>query len=639
MAPASQPGRGKIAPLNSAPVSRRPLRRVDAFGAGLVGLRSWLAPAGTFILALAVYLATAPSGLTWAHDSADGGDLIAAAMVAGVPHPTGYPTFTLLARLVTLVPFGSPAWRTTVLSAVSGALAAALVAAMVAIGPESAQSTAWRRATPDPRMLDGRHGALLGVRPSRESRLRPETTTSSVPSRFWLAGVLIPLSAGLMLAFAPMLWGQSTVTEVYALHAAFTAAILWGLLRWHRSCQLRWVTLSGLLLGLSLGNHLTTLWLLPIVLTFLFVGCDAHLPNSTRTRSDPVKLAPGRETSLGHEESTGWSRYTPVILGLTTVVGLSVYAYLPLAASGKPAVNWGDPSTLQGFWWIVSGQLYRSFVFAVPLPDVAARLQAWAGLLWRDFQPWGLVLALLGMTWLARRRLSLVVAALLTLTLGLAWAVTYDTTDSYLALLPGWVIVAVAAGVGLRSIVRNHLLGGKVDRVRQPLAVVIAGLLIVFPVARHWQDLDKSGDRQAEWFLSHVLDSVAPDALVVTAGDRATFGLWYARYGLERRPDIIPVSRDLWGLGSYRATIKETHPELPLAEPAADFSAFLRQVAQDRPIYLAQATGGASSPATLSGPESPAVDRQAIFEPVPYAGVEVASDWGLWEVRFTNSGD
>ncbi|MBW2474999.1 MAG: DUF2723 domain-containing protein, partial [Deltaproteobacteria bacterium] len=44
----------------------------------------------------------------------------------GVPHPPGYPTYTLLGWLFTRLPFGSIAWRVNLLSSVSTAAAAAL---------------------------------------------------------------------------------------------------------------------------------------------------------------------------------------------------------------------------------------------------------------------------------------------------------------------------------------------------------------------------------------------------------------------------------------------------------------------------------------------------------------------------------
>ena len=93
----------------------------------------WLAPGLVFGLALAVYGLTAPPGLTWANASADGGDLITAALTLGVPHPSGYPTWTLLAALFSRLPLGTAAWRVTLLSMVSAAAAGALVAAGLGI--------------------------------------------------------------------------------------------------------------------------------------------------------------------------------------------------------------------------------------------------------------------------------------------------------------------------------------------------------------------------------------------------------------------------------------------------------------------------------------------------------------------------
>ena len=43
----------------------------------------------------ALYALTMPPGLTWAYDSADGGDFLAAIATRGVPHPSGYPTYLL----------------------------------------------------------------------------------------------------------------------------------------------------------------------------------------------------------------------------------------------------------------------------------------------------------------------------------------------------------------------------------------------------------------------------------------------------------------------------------------------------------------------------------------------------------------
>jgi len=137
-----------------------------------IGDKLW-SPA-VFLAAAAVYGLTLPRTLTWQHDSADGGDLIAAAATLSVPHPSGYPTYILLARLFLLaLPLGEPAFRVHWLSALSAAGSASLLALLV---------------------LDS----------------RSDDATRRWPTRVASA------AAGLALAYSPLFWSQATVAEVYA---------------------------------------------------------------------------------------------------------------------------------------------------------------------------------------------------------------------------------------------------------------------------------------------------------------------------------------------------------------------------------------------------------------------------------------
>jgi hypothetical protein len=519
--------------------------------------RRWWVPAAVFAIALGVYLATLPAGLTWANDSADGGDLIAAALVTGVAHPTGYPTFTLLARLATVLPWGTPAWRVALLSACCGALTATFVTATVlALGRPAAEGG--QLSIPVPALQPG-----------------------------W-AGPAPAVAVGLMLAFSPLLWGQSTVAEVYALLACLAAALSWAVVRWQQSGSPTWAAALGLLSGLALGNHLTILALAPMVAVVLL-------------------QERGRRRAL-------------VTFVLALAAGLLVTLYLPLAASTSPPVNWGDPQTLDGFLWLVSGQLYRPFVFAAGWPDVLARLQAWVGLVWQNFLPWGVALALAGLLLLAERRRTLAVATLASLALGLIWSLAYDTTDSYLALLPGWVLIAIWIGVGLQAAAHRWAGAGAWG---SALILALCGALILVPLVRYWPAQDLSQDRQAEDFMAAVLATAEPAALVVTAGDRATFSLWYGRYGLGRRPDLAPVSRDLWGLESYRRTVGHTHPDLAGPQPPADWPTFLATAALQHPIYFAEAPG--------SGPP-PTLANLGLLPDAPYR-LDTTPVAGLWRLQ------
>ncbi|MBE9508758.1 MAG: DUF2723 domain-containing protein, partial [Chloroflexi bacterium] len=86
---------------------------------------------GVVALLLVVYLLTLPPTLTWAHHGADGGDLVTAVARGSIPHPPGFPTYLLLGELFIRLPWGDPAWRLNLMSAVLAVGAVGLTAAAI----------------------------------------------------------------------------------------------------------------------------------------------------------------------------------------------------------------------------------------------------------------------------------------------------------------------------------------------------------------------------------------------------------------------------------------------------------------------------------------------------------------------------
>lgn len=91
----------------------------------------WLSFGITTVLALTVYLGTLAPNVTLGFS----GILSVGAMYAGVPHPPGYPLWTLYAWVFTeLLPFSNIAWRAAVASAVAAALACGFISLFVSRG-------------------------------------------------------------------------------------------------------------------------------------------------------------------------------------------------------------------------------------------------------------------------------------------------------------------------------------------------------------------------------------------------------------------------------------------------------------------------------------------------------------------------
>jgi len=183
---------------------------------------SSLWPLTLISLLAVVYGLTIAPGLTWANQGDDGGDLITAAATLGVAHPTGYPTYLLLARLFQLLPIGNLAFRTNLLSAASAI------------------------------------GATLGVRAIILELFSTEAKTFPPQAAAWLGALAFGLSS--------LLWSQAIIAEVYALHALGLTLVLLATLRLTRqAAYTRHSVDRGLAfaVGLALGNHLTTLLALP----------------------------------------------------------------------------------------------------------------------------------------------------------------------------------------------------------------------------------------------------------------------------------------------------------------------------------------------------------------------------------------
>lgn len=465
-----------------------------------------------FLAPLAVYVATLPPGLTWAHDGADGGDLIAAARTLGVPHPPGYPLYTLLARLFLLVGWGTPAHRVALLSAAAGAGASWALFRLCA--------------------------ALVG------------------PSRWPLA-----LSAALLWAFAPIPWGQAVIAEVYALSALLAVGFLAAMLHWRNTgSKVAWRA-AWLLFGLGMAHHLlTAACLVP-------AGVWAW---QQRRRTD--------RRSWG--EAAG-----------LTALGLCFYAYLPLRAAASPAVNWGDPRTLSRFWWVVSAAPYRQYVFGLPPAEWPSRVGAWAALLLSQFKVWGAALGLWGAMALHERDKAaswglLGLFAVITL-----YAIGYDTTDSYVYLLPALAVFAAWIAAALAD------LGERIRARRKGLTwaaqVGIVAALVALPalsLAMNWAACDLRGDREAQEYVDASLAALPADAVVLADGDRQTFALWYARWALDGAFHGEVISAGLLPFDWYRAQVRGRNPDLVLPDAALPPDEALARFVGDnlgrRPIFV-----------------------------------------------------
>lgn len=363
------------------------------------------------------------------------------------------------------------------------------------------------------------------------------------------------LTGALTLAFAPLFWSLAVVAEVYTLNTAFIALIWYGSLGLSPRNE-RWLLpLLALGFGLGLGNHLTLLLILP-GLPFLI--------------------------------TVQW-RWSLALATLAAfLAGLSVYGILLLRAAALPPVNWGQATTWPNFRWLVSAELYRGYLFSLPLALIPPRLVALGQIGVGSVMGWGLLLGLAGLHWLVHHHRRLVYGLLLPGLIMAGYAVLYNTADSAVYLLPVLMILALFLGWGLYD-AAVHLASSPLSQAGLVLSAFIFIPLLSLLLNFSGQDL--SHDYEALEFAQANLERVQPQAIIITNDDYRTFALWYGRYALAMRPDVAIVNSNLLPYSWYQAVLQQTHPHVTVSDPGGrplvSLAGFVEANAAASPLYFA----------------------------------------------------
>jgi hypothetical protein len=436
---------------------------------GALGRRRATSDVALFVGGLALYLKTL-SPTVYTFDSAE---LAAGAYSLGIVHSTGYPLYLLLVKAFMLVvPWGDMAYRANLFSALCAALTLAVLGRAM-------------------RWLSGSAGAALA-------------------------------SAGLFGVSFPF-WSQAVAAEVYPLHTLFVAGMLWLLLAWRASGRPRHFVLLWLAFGLSLGNHMSTLLLLPGLAFFVW-------------------------------REGGGRRLSPGVWALAVgVAGLGplTYLYLPLRYTAGPSLNYAatigvDLGTADGVAWMVRGAMFADLMFGyrrAERPGEAFRLGA---LLGRAFRGAGPALATLGLVEQWRRDRTAAGALALMGGATVVFYVNYRVPDKNTMFLVPLLVTSVWMAVGIERVLVWAGRGGA-RLPRRAVALSAAALVAVLALA-NYPRVDLSGNYNVRRYAEAVLAEVGPEAFIVGGWSRIT-PLAYLQVVEGRRPDVELFDWGLYGLG------------------------------------------------------------------------------------------
>lgn len=433
----------------------------------LFDLRTILA----FALPFMVYVSTLAPTIY----NLDSAELTTAAATGGIIRATGYPLYLLLGRVWSWLPLGDVGYRMNLFSAFNGALTIALIAQIL---------------------------------------------------RRWRVGFWATLGALGLLAASTFFWALSLIAEVYTLHTALMAGLILALLAWQENPSPRKLGVIGLLTGLSMGNHVATVLLIPGAVWFL-------LTTHFRRVLSPRSLLWGIGGAL---------------------LGFSVYFYLSWQYGTSPAFNYAGyydaagvfhPRNLQtaaGLWWLITGRSFAGQMFAYRGADLWLETVNFGIHLWRAFLALGIGPGLLGLVVLLRRNWRLGGMLVLMFVISAFFYIDYRVIDKETMFLPTYVIWTLWLGIGYQSLLdwlkQSHHRWGEATL----KALMVGGVL--FAVLWNWRLVDQSGDWSARQRSEAIFQLAEPNALV--------FGWWGTAPALEylqlvegQRPDVQVVNRFL----------------------------------------------------------------------------------------------
>ncbi|MEW6212054.1 MAG: DUF2723 domain-containing protein [Acidobacteriota bacterium] len=481
-----------------------------------------------FIASLILYALTLAPAVTLV----DSGELISASSELGVAHPPGFPLYTLLAHLATLVPAGNIAERVNFASTLFAALASAMMTLVVFEAMLCASLLPRLRRKEEKK----KHKKKAGKKESK-----PTLLFEGLPSATLLAP---PLMAGLLLAFSRTLWGYATIAEVYTLNTLMILAVFFFALRWRRKRiesilngdqrnEDRLMMIAALCFGLALGVHHVTVGLMLPALAVLVYSTEglAFFKSKRLLRSS-----------------------------LFALTGLLIYAYLPLAASRERAMNWGDPDTMEKMWWHVTGRQYQEFI-SFSLETMAGQFKEFLLFAGREFGsfwlPAALVLAAAGLVALFRSDRSALWFLALVILADLGYALNYDIAedkDAYY--LPVFLALAFAAAFGALWFVR--VVRASFTKAAAAMLVVIPAIALVF----NYSFNDRSRYHIAEDYVSNILSAVDEGGMVLTLDWQVYSPMFYFLEIEHRRPDVVAIDVNQLRRPWYFDYLKRAYPEM-----------------------------------------------------------------------------
>ena len=470
----------------------------------------------------------------------DSGELATVQATLGIAHPTGYPLFTILGHLFSLIPLGfSKIYQLNLLAAIWCSLGAGVFVYTVKLVLDNISSFKSKKDLPQKKNKKNVKGKKV---PAASANI-------SLPENIkYLSAVF----AGLILVFSQTYWFQSTSVEVYSLHIFLINLIILFLIKAYlfdktpagKIIKKRWLVFAAIL-ALGFTNHMTTILILPGI-AYLYFEKNKFNAGSIKTILIMLLI------------------FFPVLI--------LFYSYLPLRAAQDPVLNWGNPVNFENFFRHVSGKQYQVWLFS---STAAAKKQFsyFINSLPEEFNI-SLIICILGIIVSFFTARKFFIFTLITFLSTVAYSINYDIVDITSYFLLAFISLSFFAAFGIVQIL-SFLSHGK-------FSLIIPSLLILLFIGLEFYDnyneVDQSDVYTFEDYSKDLINSTSENSVIFTyQWDYLVSESEYFRYVEGFRKDVAVIDKELMRRSWYYNQLERNYPSV-LKDLKEDVNGFISAV-------------------------------------------------------------
>jgi hypothetical protein len=455
----------------------------------------------------------------------DSGELAAVQATLGIAHPTGYPLFTIIGYIFSLIPLPfTKIYQLNLLAAVfcSAGIAVFVYAAKLLLDNLNLLSHA--KVNIEKKKRDKKKTRNSDKKKGGEETVLTETVK-----------YIIAISGGLILAFSETYWLQSTSVEVYSLHIflmniiiLFAVKAFLHIDKGTDKTNLKYWLIFSAFLALGFANHMTTLLIIPGV-AFLF------LAKFKFSKAGIINIL--------------------IMVAVFFPILVLIYSYLPVRAAQNPILNWGNPTDFEKLIRHITGKQYQVWLFA---SSAAAKKQL---IHFVETMPGqfsiSLLLSFVGLFASFFYARKIFVFLVITFLFTVFYSINYEIHDIDTYFLLAYISLGYFAVFGLLKLFKMN------KKKKLILSLGVTVFVIVFQFVMNVNKADQNGNYTYEDYTRTILNSVSQESIIFSyQWDYFISPSYYFMYVEKFRKDVAVVDKELVRRSWYFDQLNRNYPFL-----------------------------------------------------------------------------